>query len=267
MPPVTQIRIASGGHAAFSAALIWLGVMGLWTGDFVQVREPVPRWVPARAGLAYLCAVVSLGCGVGLLVRRTAAVSARVLAASLMLWVLAFRVPNFVFQTPVVLVAWTFGSTAVMLAAAWTLYTWFADDRDRQRLGRLAGDDGVTIARRLYGLSLVPFGLAHFLYLDATTVLIPVWLPWPETWAYLTGVSFIAAGLAVTIGVWARPAASLSTVQLGLFGLSVWLPRVVAGAVTDFQWGEFVVTCALAAGAWVIADSYRGAARLGADTR
>jgi uncharacterized membrane protein len=252
------IRITSVGHALFAAALIWLGAMGLSKGDFVQVWAPVPKWVPAREALAYLCAILSLASGIGLLLRRTAAVAARVIFASLMVWLLVLRLPNLFFQKPLVLVGWTFGSTAVMVAAAWVLYIWFAGDRDRQRVGGLAGDTGLRIARVLYGLSLIPFGLAHFMYLDATTTLIPDWLPWHVAWAYLTGGAFIAAGLAVALGVCARLAAALSTMQLGLFGLIVWVPRVLAGTVNDFQWGEFVVTCVLTAGAWVVTDSYRG---------
>src|SRR5262245_44359892 len=143
------IRIASGGHALFAAALIWLGAMGLSKGTFVPVWQPVPSWVPAREALAYLCAFISLASGIGLLLRRTAAVAARVIFASLVVWLLALRLPNFFFQTPLVLVAWTFGSTAVMVAAAWVLYVWFAGDRDRQRFGLFADDRGMRIARAL----------------------------------------------------------------------------------------------------------------------
>jgi uncharacterized membrane protein len=251
------IRIASAGHAFFAAVMIWLGVMGLSKGAFVQIWEPVPDWVPAREALAYLCAGISLASGIGLVWRRTAAVAARVLFASLLAWLLVLRLPNLFFEKPVVLVAWTFGSTGVMVAAAWVLYIWFAGDRD-QRFGFITGATGLRIARALYGLSLIPFGLAHFMYLDATTVLIPGWLPWHVGWAYFTGAAFIAAGLAVTVGVLARLAAALSTLQMGLFSLIVWVPRALTGPLNDFQWGEFVVTWALTAGAWVVADSYRG---------
>jgi len=247
--------------------MIWLGAMGLSKGTFVQVWQPVPKWVPAREALAYLCAFISLASGIGLLWRRTAAVAARVIFASLMVWLLVLRLPNFFFETPLVLVAWTFGSTGVMVAAAWVLYVWFASDRDRQVLGLLAGDTGVRSARVLYGVSLIPFGLAHFMYLDATTVLIPGWLPWHVAWAYITGAAFIAAGLAVTVGVFPRLAAALSTLQIGLFSVIVWVPRVLAGPLNDFQWGEFVVTWALTAGAWVVADSYRGTPWLATGSR
>ena len=88
------IRIASPGHTAFAAIMIWLGVMGLWKGAFVQVWLPVPKWVPARDVLAYLCAFISLACGIGLLWRRTAAIAARVIFVSLLVWLLVMRLPT-----------------------------------------------------------------------------------------------------------------------------------------------------------------------------
>ena len=250
----SSIRIASAGHVPFAAIMIWLGVMGLSKGTFVQVWQPVPKWVPAREGLAYLTALISLASGIGLLWKRSAPIAARVVFASLLVWLLAMRLPNLFYEKPLVLVAWTFGSTGVMVAAAWILYVWFAGARDRIVI--VADERGVRIARVLYGLSLIPFGLAHFMYLDATTVLIPNWLPWHVAWAYFTGAAFIAAGVAVTVGVFARWAAVLSTLQIFLFSVIVWIPRVVAGSLNEFQWGEFVVTWALSAGAWVVADSY-----------
>lgn len=95
------------------------------------------------------------------------------------------------------------------------------------------------------------------MYVDATTKVIPAWLPWHVAWAYLTGATFVAAGLAVIVGVLPRLAAALSTAQIGLFGVIVWIPRVITGDLTEFQRGEFVVTFVLMAGAWVVTESFR----------
>ena len=132
---------------------------------------------------------------------------------------------------------------------------------DAARLRVANGDRmAVSAARMVYGLSLIAFGAAHFAYAKQTASLVPGWLPFPLMWAWLTGGTYIAAGMALLSNVLARLAAILAAVQMGLFTLLVWVPLILAGARDPSQWTETLISLALTTAGWVFADAARGTA-------
>ena len=251
------MRVASVGHAVFAVTLIAVGVLGL-----VKVISPrygsrspraypdAKRWpISAPSSLspaAWVCsgsarrppppACCSFICCYGCWCSKCASSSSRPLR----------RFPH-----------QSCGETAVIVAAAWVLYAGFATDWDRRRLGFAVGDRGVRLARVFFGLALIAFGLSHFAYVNLTAPLVPAWLPAHLFWAYFTGCTFLAAGAAVLLGIFARLAAALAALQIGLFTLLIWVPMVAAGHISAQNWTEFVVSWTLTAAGWVVADSYR----------
>lgn len=246
------------GQTVFAVTMAAIGILGFIHPDYAAVWAGVPKDFPARETLPYVCAAVALGCGLGLLWPRSAVIAARALLAYLVAWTLLFK-GRYVILAPLQEGSYqSLGENAVVIAGAWVLYAWLATDRDRRQLGFAVNEKGVRIARVLYGLAMLAFGLSHFFYLQFTAPLIPGWLLWPVFWAYFTGTTYLAAGAAILSGMWARLAALLSALQMAGFLLLVWLPLILAGKMSDFNWGEVVVTCALVAAAWVLVDSYRG---------
>lgn len=268
MRQLRGVRLASAGHALFAFTLIGIGIRGLAAiPRFAPIWQSVPPPVPLRPELACLCALLSLGCGAGLLLKRSAAVASGVLFGWLLSWLLLVK-GYYIVTSPSVEVNYqSAGETAVLAAAAWVLYAGFAAGAARPGRGFVVGERGVRLARGLYALALIAFGLSHFAYLELTAPLVPAWLGAPVLWAYFTGSAYLAAAAALLTGVLARLAASLSVVQMGLFTALVWMPLAVTGRLSAGQWSEFGVSWALTAAAWVVADSFRGTPWLGAPKR
>jgi hypothetical protein len=155
------MRIASLGHAAFAASMMGAGIAGLMTGDFVGVWNGVARSFPARELLAYVCGLVALAGGAGLVWRQSAAFTARALFFVLLLWMLVVK-GRYLVAAPLEEGSYqSIGENAVIVAAAWVLYAWFAVDLDNKRLGVMTGDNGVRAARVLYALAMIAFGFSH----------------------------------------------------------------------------------------------------------
>lgn len=246
-------------HRAFAVAMIGLGITGLVYGDFALVwqRMPIDN-LPGRQFLAYLCAVVELATGIGLLVPRAAGISARILFVYLVLWVVLLKLPAVVF-VPQMEATWLgFGEIAVILCGGWILFAAHGGAWAGKHLKFAVGAHGIRKARLLFAICLPMIGLSHFVYGEQTAAFVPAWLPYRLGWAYLTGAGSIAAALALLFDVWPRLAATLEAAMLGIITVLVWAPGIGAGPIDRLHVTGFLISSAIACGAWVVAASYRG---------
>src|SRR5205807_9483489 len=237
----------------FAVGMIGLGVLALVYGDFAMVWQPVAPWIPGRTVLAYASGLIMLFGGVGLLIRATAAWSARILFPYLIVWLL-LKVPALVVPPQMEAVWLGFGELAVLLAGGWVLFARLAGLREGSRLTFATGEYGVRIARMLFAVSLIPIGLSHIVYVKETAALVPAWLPYRVGWAYLTGAGQIACGLGVLFSVFPKAAAMAEAGMLSIFTLLVWVPAIVAAPKTRLPWTAFFISWAIASAAWVVAQ-------------
>jgi uncharacterized membrane protein len=244
------MRVNGLGRLLFAGSLAAIGLLSLVSGDFALNWQPVPSDLPWREALARASGLVLLGCSAGVFVDRTAPRAASVLTGYLLVWLLLLRGPR-VAAHPLSAGMWNgFSENVMLLVGGWLLRT-SIDPSDGERY--------VKPARILYALALPFLGLAHVAYVDATTALVPAWLPARTGFTYLTGAGHVAAGLGLLFGILPRLAATLEAGMIGAFTILVWVPRVAHAPASRFEWTAFLISAAVTGACTIVAASLHGA--------
>jgi uncharacterized membrane protein len=243
-------------QAVFAAAIIGLGIIALIYGNNAMLWEGIPKSLPGRPVVVYLCGVIEIGTGIGLLLHPAVRVACRVLLPFLLLWLILLRLPA-LFLAPGVMANWeAFGEIAATSAGAWCLFAAYGDGQGPRHHRFAVGANGVRVARLLLVAALPMIGLSHFVYHDFTASLVPRWLHFPLGWTYLTGAASLAAAAGMLFGICPRLAANLEAAMLWIITLLVWVPRVAAMPKDQGNWSELAISAAIAGGVWLVAGTY-----------
>lgn len=243
------------GARVYGIAAIMMGVAGLMWGAFAVGWIPWPTRLPAQTVLVYVVGVVFVVGGAMINVPRTAAWGAGVLTALfavgavlLDLAQLAMHLSDFSY--------WESSAEQVALAMGGLIaYAMLANPPASVRLQ--------WIGRMLFGLCLLIFGAAHFVFAKFSATFVPSYIPPSQLfWVYATGVAQAAAGVAILSNVVPLLATRLLVVMYILFGVLVHTPRVLSATANHGNWQEFIVNLALVGVAWIVADSMANKSRL-----
>ena len=244
------------GRPVFSLAIVALGVETWVCANYAShvlgpryEVVPVLPWLSAIPWLAYAFGAVWVFCGVGLLSKRTLRICSMALGSALFLCAVILDAPKYAANIGDIPLRTIFFEPLALASLAWLLP------------GEGAAIPGWLLRGSRYplALSLIVFGVDHFLVLAFIAGLIPPWIPWHTFWAAFFGVAFIAAGLSVGLDWLRRPGAGFLGLMFAIWVVTLHLPRVlgfygIPGALRDpDEWYSLLIAVALWGGLWALA--------------
>jgi hypothetical protein len=243
------MKAALAGRIVFGAAAVLFGVIALMWHDADTWQSLVRIWnVPFGTVIGQCLMVVLIAGGIGILFPRTARLASIVLAVVYGVFSLA-GIPGIIAAPKVYAEYGSFFEQFSLLCGAIGLYA-----VTETSVARAAATG--RLARLGLGLCAVSFTLAQIFYLKITADLVPTWIPPNQMfWAILTTVAFGLAAVAILINRQAQLALRLMTLMIVLFGILVWIPRLVAHPEVHGNWSEFALNFLIAGAAWMVADA------------
>ncbi len=251
------MRAAVYVYAAGSTAA---GILDLVWGDFEAAHQPIQALgdhIPGVQILAYIAAIWLIAGGTAILWRRTARQGAWALAAIYFIFA-AFWFPRF--YTAFHLLGFSFSllvgllvgvaQQLILVAAAGIIHA-SLDTNPSTRTAKI-----FSVARWVFGLSSIDFGLAHLTGLRQVVAMVPRWMPFGgEFWAILTGIAFMLAGIAILSRIQDVLAARLLALMLLVFSVLVLAPRPFSRPHDHVAWGSSAYNLAAVGAAWIAAES------------
>jgi uncharacterized membrane protein len=254
-------RITEQGRRIFGIAIVALGAEHLicanmavqpFPAQFHAIVIPVIPWIPAYPWLAYVTGAALLAAGLSILIGVQARAGALLIGGILLGCDLILHVPRMV----VVPQNWGLrGEVCEMLALASAAFMLAAT------LPRADGGAGrwdralANFGRVIFGISVVVFGVDHFLALDLIASLVPAWMPGHLFLASLTGAAMIGAGVSIVT----RWKDGLGAFGLGLLFLVIVLtlhvPRVLAAPQSADEWSSALIALGMCGASWICASA------------
>lgn len=96
----------------------------------------------------------------------------------------------------------------------------------------------------LFSLTIISFGIDHFIYAKEAEGYIPSWIPYHLFWMYFCGLALLGSGIAILSTIKLRLAAILLGTMIFIWVIILHIPKVIAAPVAD--WGGEATSACLA---------------------
>jgi uncharacterized membrane protein len=87
----------------------------------------------------------------------------------------------------------------------------------------------------LFSITIISFGINHFLYAKEASDYIPSWVPIHIFWMYFTGIALIGSGIAIILKIKRELIATLLGTMIFVWFIILHVPKVIASPFADMK--------------------------------
>lgn len=262
--------IALGAKAGPYFIAATMAIFGVQHFIYLQfVAEFIPAWIPWRVFWACFTGAALIAAAVGIVLKKWDRWAATLLGSMIFLWVILLHTSRLaasphdsgewrgLFQALAMsgfafVLAGTLAGTGKPIEAP--------QSRFAGGMNALA-ELGTRLGPYFIAVSMVAFGVQHFIFADVTTAQVPAWIPGTVFGNYLSGAALLAAGMGLLLQRTARMAAALLGMFIFLTVIFIHGPIVVASPRFETDWCKALV---ISGGAFLLAGTLPKGRAIGA---
>ncbi len=248
-------KILQSGRYLFGIAIIGFGIINLITGNFPLAFMPPIASSLIRVVAVYGIGIILVATGICIIVNKFPKTAATIIA---MLFLLDFIYPQLTqlfsnFKNPN---QWTVTLEILALCSgAFILAASLKDDFQKPIISNNTISKISQVARYTFAISLLGFGILHYMYADFIATLIPAWMPAHLFLDYIVLFGFFAAGLSIIINIQSRLATFLLGIMFLIWVVTLHLPRSIASPSIVAEWSSLFIALAMSAVSFIIANA------------
>ncbi|MEP6950160.1 MAG: hypothetical protein ABI863_12825 [Ginsengibacter sp.] len=222
------------GRAFYAVGIAGLGIQQFIYADFRPViLPPWPTPIPGLVIWAYLIGLCLVVAAVIILFSKKARLMSLILGIAFLLFFIGFHVTYQLFLSPYSfhLGLWTDPLKETALSGgAFVVAGSYPEDKlnsDKSSLTRFL-DKFISVGPIFFSITMIAFGIDHFLYTEFVATLVPAWIPGHTFWTYFAAVALIGSGVCIILKIKIRLVALLLGVMLFIWFVILHIPRAVA---------------------------------------
>jgi uncharacterized membrane protein len=240
------------GRIFFGIAIAAVGFQQFFISDFhPMILPPHHDWIPGRAIWSWLSGASFMAAGLSIFLGKNGRTVSIILGAVLFALFL-YYIPYEIILDPYAKYLGSWGDAEKELAlsgGAFVMAGSFPEEnanvRNRFFFTRLF-EKLIPYGGIFFSITMISFGIDHFLYTKQVATLVPGWIPYPIFWTYFAAVALIGSGAAIILRFKLKLIATLLGIMILLWFIVLHIPRAIAQPFANKEEEIFSAYSALA---------------------